>query len=74
MLEGEDQKQPGDAEKGVRVIIDLVRQEGCAEGRDVPFRLPLGNDCYESVKEKCEETLALLESWKTVIQGTDHED
>ena len=74
MLEGEDQKQPGDAEKGVRVIIDLVRREGCAEGRDVPFRLPLGSDCYESIREKCKETLALLESWKPVIQGTDHEE
>ncbi|KAI8631265.1 hypothetical protein F5Y19DRAFT_463564 [Xylariaceae sp. FL1651] len=71
-LASEDQQQPGDVEKGVRVIIDLVRHEGCAENRGVPFRIPLGIDCYDTIKEKCEDTLKLLECWRPVIRGTDY--
>ncbi len=72
MLEGEDMAQPGDPEKGIKVVIDLVRKEGCAVGREVPFRLPLGADCYDDIKEKCEETLKLLRDWQHVIKGTDY--
>ena len=73
MLEEEDMSQPGDPEKGVRVMIDLVRMEGCALDRKPPFRLPLGTDCYESIRDKCEATLALLKEWEGVIKGTDYE-
>ncbi|KAJ9142939.1 putative oxidoreductase YusZ [Pleurostoma richardsiae] len=71
-LAREDRAQPGDVAKGVKVIIDLVRKEGCAEGRDVPWRLPIGTDSYESIKEKCEDTLKVIEEWKDVITGTDY--
>ena len=71
-LAQEDQNQPGDAEKAVGVIVDLVRKEGCAESGDIPFRLPLGTDCFETIKEKCEETLKLLEKWERVIKSTDY--
>jgi hypothetical protein len=72
-LAGEDQNQPGDPVKLVGIILDLVRGEGVAEGREVPFRLPLGSDCYEDLKAKCEETLRLLEEWGPVIRSTDYE-
>lgn len=66
----EDQSQPGDTQKAVKIIIDLVRNEGCATNREIPFRLPLGTDCYEAIKEKCQETLKLLEDWEPVIKST----
>jgi len=69
----EDQNQPGNAEKGVRVIVDLVRKEGCTESGDVPFRLPLGTDCFDTIKEKCEETLKLLEKWEHVSKSTNYQ-
>jgi len=70
-LEQEDRKQPGDPVKFVEHVLDLVRGEGIAKGREVPFRLPLGKDVYEEVKRKCEETLKLLANWEEVINGTD---
>jgi hypothetical protein len=76
-LEGlarEDQSQPGDPVKLVEIVVDLVRREGDAQGREVPFRLPLGIDCFDDVKAKCEETLKLLEDWKDVIRSTVHDD
>ena len=69
-LSNEDRMQPGDPQRGVEVIIDLVRGVGVGEN-EVPFRLPLGTDCYETVKEKCEDTLKTLEQWKDVITSTD---
>ncbi|KAI2628640.1 NAD(P)-binding protein [Hypoxylon sp. NC1633] len=72
-LAKEDRAQPGDAQKAVKVIVDLVRKEGCAEGREVPLRFPLGPDCFHSIKGKCEETLQLLRDWEQVINSTDYE-
>lgn len=72
MLAMEDRTQPGNVEKGVSIILDLVRSEGVAAGKKIPFRLPLGTDCYESIKEKCEETLRLLDEWKGVINSTNY--
>lgn len=61
-LAKEDQAQPDDPVKPVQIVLDLVRQEGVAESKEVPFRLPLGRDVYDDIKNKCEETLKLLES------------
>ncbi|KAI1632957.1 hypothetical protein F4809DRAFT_644939 [Biscogniauxia mediterranea] len=72
-IAAEDQMQPGDTGKGVRIIVDLVRREGHAATREVPFRLPLGRDCYDTIKEKCEETLAVLRDWESVIKSTDYD-
>jgi len=76
-LEGlakEDQHQPGDPRKLVKIILDVVRQEGVASGKGVPLRLPLGNDVYTDMKAKCEETLKLLMDWEAVIQSTDYSE
>lgn len=73
-LGNEDQNQPGDPVKLVEIILDLVRQEGAAANRDVPLRLPLGVDCFDEMKAKCEETLQLLENWENVIRSTNRGD
>lgn len=70
-LAKEDRAQPGDPEKLVRVVVDLVRREGVAEGKKVPLRIPLGEDCFTDVKAKCEETLKVLEDWESVSRSTD---
>lgn len=70
----EDQAQPGDPLKLVEIIVDLVRGEGVAKDRNVPFRIPLGIDAYDDLKAKCEETLKLLDEWKDVIRSTNHQD
>ncbi|KAI0602069.1 hypothetical protein F4775DRAFT_588885 [Biscogniauxia sp. FL1348] len=72
-INSEDQTQSGDTGKGVHIIVDLVRREGCAATREVPSRLPLGRDCYDTIKEKCEKTLAVLRDWESVIKSTDYD-
>lgn len=73
-LSKEDHAQPGDPSKLVEIILDLARGEGIAKDREVPFRLPLGIDVFDDIKAKCEETLKLLDEWKSVIRSTDHAD
>ncbi|KAF2024069.1 NAD(P)-binding protein [Setomelanomma holmii] len=50
-LAKEDMNQPGVTAKGASIILNLVRKEGVAEERDVPWRLLIGTDCYEGIKE-----------------------
>ncbi|KAH8886425.1 NAD(P)-binding protein, partial [Thozetella sp. PMI_491] len=71
-LAASDRAQAGDPSKGVEVIIDLVRGEGCAANKTVPFRIPLGTDSYDTIKDKCDESLKLLEEWKPTIVSTDY--
>jgi NAD(P)-dependent dehydrogenase (short-subunit alcohol dehydrogenase family) len=63
-------KQQGDIEKGCKVIVDVLTK---ASGKEVPLRLPLGPDAYETIKAKCDSTKELLEEWKDVTCSTDHE-
>ena len=70
-LANEDQRQPGDPAKLVEIILDMARVEGDFQGKKIPLRMPLGVDCYDEIKAKCEETLKLLEDWGPLIRSTD---
>jgi NAD(P)-dependent dehydrogenase (short-subunit alcohol dehydrogenase family) len=71
IMAARDGKQPGDVTKGAKVIVDVLSGQ---YGEDLPLRLPVGKDCYETIKAKCESTLALLEQWKPIITTTDLEE
>jgi NAD(P)-dependent dehydrogenase (short-subunit alcohol dehydrogenase family) len=71
MLDQYDEKQPGDLEKGAKVIVDVFSRED-GEGGGVPLRLVLGSDCRGVIEEKCRSTLEYLEKNKEVIDGTDY--
>lgn len=63
--------QPGDPKKGVQVIVDVIRGEGVAAGKEWPRSLCLGSDCHATVKAESEKTLARLEEWKEASFATD---
>lgn len=69
-----DRKQPGDPKKAVEVVIDVVKGEGCAKGKEMPLELPLGRDCVKDIRIKCEGMLKTLDDWKDVIESTDFDD
>ena len=66
-----DGNQPGDPVKAAERMVDVVRKEGMAAGKDIPFRLPLGRDAMEQVRNKCVNTLKIIEEWKDFIVSTD---
>ncbi|KAI5863628.1 hypothetical protein GGS23DRAFT_604674 [Durotheca rogersii] len=63
--------EPGDADKAVDRMIDLVKGTGAAAGREVPLRVPLGTDGWLRIKAKCEDTLKICEAWEDVARSTD---
>lgn len=42
MFKSMDGNQPGEPRKGIERMIDVVRQEGVAKGKEIPVCLPLG--------------------------------
>ena len=52
-------------------MIDIIKGEGIAAGRDFPTVVALGSDCYEGIKAACHDTLQNLEAWKDVTISTD---
>ena len=72
-IAGEDGKQPGDPQKLASIVLDLVRREGVAEGREVPLRMFLGNDAWEEVGLKLRTTLKDFEDWEQVTRSTDQD-
>ncbi|KIW13492.1 hypothetical protein PV08_08680 [Exophiala spinifera] len=73
-LDSVDNNQPGDVVKGSKVIVDVLTRTGAAAGREIPIRLVLGRDCVETIRQKCESTLKLLNEWEPIITSTDHDN
>jgi len=70
-LEAYNGRQPGDPKKGAETIVDLVRGEGAAQGRDAPSVMALGSDCFEDVQTAASDTLKRLAEWESVSKSTD---
>ncbi|KAL4876849.1 hypothetical protein BJY04DRAFT_231304 [Aspergillus karnatakaensis] len=65
-------KQPGDPEKAVQRILDVVRREGSvAPEEELPLRIVLGSDAVQVIRTKCLETLKLLEDYGQLACSTD---
>ena len=50
--------------------MDVVRAEGKASGKQIPFRLPLGPDGLATIREKCTKTLKICDEWSDVVIDT----
>lgn len=65
------ENSPGDPEKAVARMIELVKGTGFAEGKTLPLRVPLGSDSWWRVKSKCEETLKICREWEELAKSVD---
>ncbi|KAI5459107.1 hypothetical protein BGZ63DRAFT_406423 [Mariannaea sp. PMI_226] len=73
-LDVTDGRQLGDVKKGCQVVVDIVTKTGVSNGREVPVRIPLGSDCDAFIRNKCAQTVELLDEWKEAVVSTDHTD
>ncbi|KAH9218703.1 oxidoreductase,short chain dehydrogenase-like protein [Leptodontidium sp. 2 PMI_412] len=69
-FKGYNKLQPGDPAKGVQRIIDTVKGENDAVGKEFPISLALGTDAVEHIRKNCQETLKLLDEWEKVSSDT----
>ena len=63
-----DGAQPGDPQKGVKAIIDMVETE------NPPLRLPLGEDCVTAMEEKLRQVQENIDEWRDVAINTGVDD
>ena len=56
----------GDARKGMKVLVDIVRGDGEASDRPWPLYLFLGDKAHDSVRDQAERTLKVAEEWKDI--------
>ena len=56
----------GDPARAMELVVDVVRGEGAAQGRDWPLWLVLGRDAYVDVRAKCERILQTMDAWEDV--------
>ncbi|RWA11865.1 hypothetical protein EKO27_g3236 [Xylaria grammica] len=66
--------QPGDVDKGAKVIVDVLTGSGVAAGKEFPIRVVLGRDCMNDIRAKIARTEKLIKEWEDVIVSTDHDD
>jgi NAD(P)-dependent dehydrogenase (short-subunit alcohol dehydrogenase family) len=62
----EDQAYHGDPRKGMEVLVDIVKGEGKAKGRDMPSYVFLGESAHEAVKKQIETIGKTAEEWKDI--------
>ncbi len=61
--------EKGDPVKAMEVVVDVVRGEGVAKGKPWPGLLVLGEDSERDVRNKCQATLQLLDTWGDVAKS-----
>jgi len=69
-VQAQNGNQAGDPKKAVSIMIDVVRGEGVAEGKEAPARLPLGPDMLGVMRTKCNDTLKICDEWEKVSGST----
>ena len=62
--------QPGDPRKAGDLIVDVVRSEGKAAGKQIPFRLPIGPDGLATVREKQTKLTKICDEWSYAVVDT----
>ena len=56
----------GDPVKAMELLVDVVRGEGKAYGKEWPMWLFMGKDAYRDVRNKCDKVLKTLDAWENV--------
>ncbi|KAK0452698.1 hypothetical protein EV421DRAFT_1731292 [Armillaria borealis] len=56
----------GDADLAVEIVVDVVRGDGKAKGREWPTYLVFGPGGDVAVRSKCEKMVKVLDEWKDV--------
>ncbi|KAI0312669.1 NAD-P-binding protein [Amylostereum chailletii] len=75
MKDRENEKNKGDPEKGMNALMDVIRGEGRASGKDGwPLWLFLGDDAIEGIKVRTGSYTKTLDEWRNVGKGLGRDD
>jgi len=67
-------KQPNDPDRGMEIVVDVVRGEGRAAGKPFPLWLALGVDAVQGIRAKASRIVESLDVYQdlSVASGYDH--
>ena len=65
--------EKGDPHRAMELLVDVVRGEGSARGREWPMWLFMGQDVYRDVRGKCDRVLQTLDAWEDVATDLEFE-
>ncbi|RTE76312.1 hypothetical protein BHE90_009220 [Fusarium euwallaceae] len=71
MLKGMHGNQPGDPQKGVKRIYEVVTGTGMAIGLEDQLRFPLGSDCHGMLQAKIQKLSETAEKTKAISSSAD---
>ncbi|KAM6529538.1 hypothetical protein FALCPG4_007667 [Fusarium falciforme] len=71
ILKGMHGNQPGDPQKGVERIYEVVTGTGMAVGLEDQLRVPLGSDCHGMLQAKIQKLSETAEKTKAISFSTD---
>ena len=57
-------KQPNDPERGMEIVVDVVRGEGRAAGRPFPLWLALGADAVRDIRTKATRIVESIDAYQ----------
>lgn len=63
----------GDPDKAMNALVDVVRGEGVAQGREWSGYLILGEDVEADIKRKMKKIESVLDTWSDVTRGVNLE-
>jgi NAD(P)-dependent dehydrogenase (short-subunit alcohol dehydrogenase family) len=69
--DGIEKTYVGDPKKGMKVLVDIVTEEGVAEGRRWPLYLWLGTQAHGAVENQLQRVRKTYEEWKDVTTDLD---
>lgn len=61
---------PGDPAAGAARIVDAVKSEGTATGKEVPSFLILGQEALDAIRARCKAMLKICDEGESVAQST----
>ncbi|EOD44420.1 Short-chain dehydrogenase/reductase SDR [Neofusicoccum parvum] len=73
-LDAYNGKQPGDPEKGARVIVQALTGSGPCKGLTLPPRLALGGDAVPYIGSVLERNRKDLDAWNHIVTQTNCDD
>ena len=63
-----------DPAKAMALLVDVVRGEGKAEGKEWPLYLPMGKAAEEAIRGKAEKMTRVLDEWGEIIRNLDFDE
>lgn len=66
-----DDNQPGDPDRCVNAVIDVIRGEGLARGKPRPHVVPLGSDSLLTIREYAKALLKTCDTWEVIAHSVD---